>query len=163
MNFEIEVKGDQAIIAHLDALPAKLRASLVRKISYLTLYLENYIKTQKLSGQVLNVVTGRLRRSIFSRVTDTGNSVEGSVSSSGDVKYAAIHEFGFNGEERVRAHTRQIKEAFGRAITPKTVHVREFTREMHMPERSFIRSAFRDLKSMLQDGVREAIEEGLRP
>ena len=160
MDFRIEIEGDTALIAKFEALPAKLRASLKKKIGFLSLYLENYIKTQKLSGQVLNVVTGRLRRSIFSRVDETATSVTGSVSSSGDVKYAAIHEFGFDGEETVRAHTREIKHAFGRAIAPRTVEVREFSRHVHMPERSFMRSSFTDLKAMLQQGVADAVREG---
>ena len=163
MNFEIEIKGDEAAIARFETLPPKLRASLKKKISYLTLYLENYIKTEKLSGQVLNVVTGRLRRSIFSRVVDTDTTVEGSVSSSGDVKYARIHEFGFDGDETVRAHTREIKTAFGHAIAPKRVEVKEHTRHMVMPERSFMRSSFRDLKTMLQQGIQDAMTEGLAP
>ena len=163
MNFSIEIEGDEAVLSRFDELPAKLRASLTKKISYLTLYLENYIKTEKLSGQVLNVVSGRLRRSIYSKVEQTDTSVIGSVSSSGDVKYAAIHEFGFDGQETVRAHTREIKQAFGKAISPKTVEVREFTRHMVMPERSFMRSSFQDLKAMLQQGVRDAVTEGLAP
>jgi phage gpG-like protein len=163
LRFEIEVQGDTAIEARLTALPAKLRAALFRKISYLTLFLENYIKTEKLSGQVLNVVTGRLRRSIFSEVTQTSTSVDGTVGSSGDVKYAAVHEFGFSGDEVVKAHTREIKQAFGRAISPKTVEVREFSRHVDIPERSFMRSSFIDLKDMLQQGIKDAIEEGTQP
>lgn len=161
MNFSLEIQGDEAVIARFDELPPKLRAALTKKISYLTLYLENYIKTEKLSGQVLNVVTGRLRRSIYSKVTQTEDNVIGEVASSGDVKYAAIHEFGFDGDELVREHTREIKQAFGKAITPKTVVVKEFTRRMVMPERSFMRSSFRDLKAMLQQGVEDAVREGL--
>ena len=161
MNFSIEIQGDEAVISRFDELPPKLRAALTKKISYLTLYLENYIKTEKLSGQVLNVVTGRLRRSIYSKVTQTGDNVIGEVASSGDVKYAAIHEFGFDGDELVREHTREIKQAFGKAIEPKTVVVREHTRHMVMPERSFMRSSFRDLKAMLQQGVEDAVREGL--
>lgn len=163
MNVDIQVEGDTAIIARMDSLPPKLQAALHKKISFLTLYLENYIKTEKLSGQVLNVVTGRLRRSIFSNVEQTDNTVVGSVSSSGDVKYAAIHEYGFDGQETVRAHTREIKQAFGKAISPKTVEVREFTRHMVMPERSFMRSALRDLKDMMQNGIADAVKEGMAP
>ena len=160
MTPDIEVVGEEAVLARLDALPPKLRAALYRKLSYLTLYLEGYIKTQKLSGQVLNVVTGRLRRSIYSRVTQSDTEVIGSVSSSGDVKYAAIHEFGFDGEETVRAHTREIKTAFGKAISPKRVEVKSFSRHVHMPERSFMRSSFTDLKDMLTKGIQDAVREG---
>lgn len=163
MNFSIEIQGDEAVLSRFDKLPPKLRASLYRKVSYLTLQLENHVKTQKLSGQVLNVVTGRLRRSIFSKVTQTATEVTGSVSSSGDVKYAAIHEFGFDGDETVRAHTRTVKQAFGRTIAPMKVEVQQHTRHMVMPERSFLRSSFVDLKQMLRDGVKQAIAEGLAP
>ena len=161
MNFEIEVHGSVEIVARLEALPEKLRASLRKKVPFLALLLEDHIKSDKLSGQVLNVVTGRLRRSIHSDVIETGTSIEGRVSSSGDVKYAAIHEYGFSGAETVRAHTREIKQAFGHAITPRTVNVREFVRQMEMPERSFMRSSFDDLKDVLRRGLVSAINEGL--
>lgn len=163
MNIDIQVQGNIAVTGRLDNVPVKLRLALRKKVSYLTLYLESYIKTQKLSGQVLNVVTGRLRRSIFSKVVEANDLISGQVASSGDVKYAAIHEYGFDGTETVRAHTREIKQAFGRAITPKTVFVDSFTRQMHMPERSFMRSSFSDLKDMLKRGLEDAVQEGLSP
>lgn len=159
MNVNIEVQGDRAVIGRLDALPDRLRVVLRQKVYSLTLRLEGYIKTEKLSGQVLNVVTGRLRRSIFSRVVETPTAVIGEVSSSGDVKYAGRHEFGFNGQETVRAHTREIKQAFGRAIEPKTVNVNQFTRQAHTPERSFMRSSFTDLRDYLRRGIEDAVRE----
>ena len=109
---------------------------------------------------MLNVVSGRLRRSIFSTTTETATSVEGTVASSGDVKYARIHEYGFDGPETVAAHTRNIKQAFGRAIEPKTIFVREFTRQMHMPERSFLRSALADMREEIGQGLKDAVREG---
>ncbi len=162
MKFSIDFVGDTAVEARLEGLPDALREALRRKVFGLTLMLEDYIKNDKLSGQVLNVVSGRLRRSIFSTTTETATSVEGTVASSGDVKYARIHEYGFSGPETVRAHSRTIKQAFGRAISPKTVFVKEFSREMHMPERSFMRSALADKREEIKQGLADAIHEGTR-
>ena len=75
---------------------------------------------------------------------------------------ARIHEYGFSGPETVRAHSRTIKQAFGRAISPKTVFVKEFSREMHMPERSFMRSALADKREEIKQGLADAIHEGTR-
>lgn len=160
MNITFEVRGDREVVGRLDSLPDRLRVVLRAKVYSLVLRLEDHIKTQKLSGQVLNVVTGRLRRSIFSKVTETQDAIIGEVSSSGDVKYAARHEFGFSGQETVRAHTREIKQAFGQIIEPKTVAVRAFTRQANTPERSFMRSSFNDLRAVLR-GELEAAAHGV--
>ena len=163
MKVSIEFAGDTAVVARLDSLPDALRAVLRKKVWSLTLQLEARIKDDKLSGQVLNVVTGRLRRSIFSSVTETDTSIVGKVESSGDVKYARIHEYGFSGDELVQAHTRTIKQAFGKAISPKTVFVKEFTRHVDMPERSFMRSALADMRDDIKAGLRAAVAEGSTP
>ena len=90
----VTVVGDKELIARFDAMPAKLHAALLRKVYELALKLEAKVKNDKLSGQVLNHKSGNLWRSIQNKVTDSATSVVGQVYSAGDVKYAAIHEFG---------------------------------------------------------------------
>ena len=49
---------------------------------------------QKLSGTVLNRKSGALARSIVATVDDASANISVSIVTSGDIKYAAIHEFG---------------------------------------------------------------------
>lgn len=60
------------------------------------IHLADYIAEKKLHGQVLKVKTNRLRGSIQksagSRISVTGDSIEGKIGS--NVVYAAIHEHG---------------------------------------------------------------------
>lgn len=61
-----------------------------------------------------------------------------------NVEYAAIHEFGGEGRAsaNVRAHTRQITQAFGRPLKKATtVSVKAFTRSQHwkIPARPYAR------------------------
>jgi phage virion morphogenesis protein len=56
-----------------------------------------------------------------------------------NVVYAAIHQFGFSGAQKVAAHKRRMSSVFGRALkSPIEVVVPEFTRQMDMPQRAFL-------------------------
>lgn len=138
------VVGDAAVIQRFSSMPNKLRTNIRTAITRLVIKLQRNVKANKLSGQVLNVRTGTLRRSIDFKVSETGTGIAGKVST--NVKYARPHEYGFQGVVTVQAHLRQIKEAFGKSITPTTVAVGAHTRQVNLPERSFLRSALRDME-----------------
>jgi phage gpG-like protein len=148
--------NDSNIRTTLESMPAELHDALLIKVTQLTFMLEAKIK-QRLSGEVLNVITGNLRRSIFSTVEDNGNSIAGYCQQSGDVKYGAIHEFGFDGIENVKQHVRTITKAFGVDIKPKEVIVKAFTRHMKMPERSFMRSSLNDMREQIVEELSQVI------
>lgn len=156
----IKLVGDQQLIARLNAMPGRLRDELRRKVTELTLKLEAKVKA-KLSGQVLNVVTGALRRSIFSTVTATDVSVVGKVASSGDVKYAATHEFGAKIHIPEIVPTKAAALHFvmgGKEVFAKRVRAHD----VRIPERSFLRSSLAEMKSEIVSGMSEAVKEGLR-
>ena len=71
---------------------------------------------EKLSGEVLNVRTGRLRRSIVERVESSGSVVTGIVGT--NVEYAAPHEYGFIGVVTVKESLRVSKLTFTCASGP---------------------------------------------
>lgn len=61
--------------------------------------------------------------------------------------YAAIHHFGFDGQEVVKSHNRLIKKAFGRRLRgPTWQTVDSFTRNMKMPARPALGITDDDLK-----------------
>lgn len=157
---KIEVTGDRELIAKLSELPSRVHDALLRKVTALDLQLEALVK-QKLSGVVLNVVTGALRRSIFGTVGDGQTRVVGKVASSGDLKYAGIHEFG----GKTPAHDilpskAQALHFFvgGKEVFAKVVH----HPGSQMPERSFLRSSLADMKQQILDGIESSVKKALR-
>ena len=155
------ISGDAELVRKFESIPARLRDELTVGIGRAALKLQREVVQNKLSGQVLSVRTGTLRRSIDQVVTSEGNSVVGIVST--NVKYGRVHEYGFKGTVSVRESLRQIKEAFGKSITPKTVTVRAHSRKVNLPERSFLRSALRDLAGagVLQGEINAAVARAL--
>jgi len=142
---EAYLVGDAEVTAKLDGMGAKLRDEMKAGIGRATLKLQRMVVQSKLSGQVLKVRTGTLRRSIDQAVMDEGANVVGIVST--NVKYARVHEYGFKGTVTVRESLRTIKQAFGRPIDAKQITVKSHSRKMDLPARSFLRSALADLEA----------------
>ena len=136
--------GDAEVVQRLDGMGTRLRDEMKAGIGRATLKLQRMVVQNKLSGQVLKVRTGTLRRSIDQVVLDEGTKVSGIVSS--NVKYARPHEYGFHGAVTVKESLRTIRQAFGRPIDPVQISVRSHTRKVDLPERSFLRSALADLE-----------------
>src|SRR6202021_175012 len=91
--FTLDVRGVDETSARFDAYPAALQAALGAKATELATALDDLVKN-KLSGAVLNTSSGALRDSIAAGVTADSDGVLASVGSEGDVKYAAIQEYG---------------------------------------------------------------------
>lgn len=136
--------------------------------------------TMKVSGEVLKVQTGTLRRRLTYYLSPDGDFARiGSPT-----EYAPRHEFGFMGFEHVRAHTRHITHAFGRRIRAKAlasflsgprsvrgrkgtggtvVQVREFTRYVVTRARPFLRPSLAESKDAIRNYFIEAAREALNP
>jgi len=156
---DFTVTGDQAVMGRLRAMPPRIHAAIVASMQREMFALAAYVKAEKLTGQVLKTRTGTLRRKVNARVTETPETVTGQVGVK--LAYAAIHEYGFDGSESVKAHTRTIHQAFGHPLAaPVVVQVQSFSRHMKMPERSYLRSALRErapnIMAALELAAREA-------
>lgn len=156
--FEVEMRGDKELIARMYGWPPKVRDSLWREINLLRILLLQRVQS-KLRGEVLNYVTGRLFRSIQSEATDTGTEMTGRVFSSGDVKYAAIHEYG----GVIPAHEVAARNALalhfdwgGQERFFKRVQIPD----INMPERSFLRSSLDEMRQDIIEGMRKAVLDG---
>ena len=136
--------GADALDARLGAFPAELLADLAAKAAALADALAAKVRNDKLSGQVLNVVSGDLRASIVGEATVDGNDVVGSVESMGDVKYAAIQEYG----GKTAAHEILPSKADALAFIIGGA-LRFATRVEHpgstIPERSYLRSSLEEM------------------
>ena len=152
------VTGSQQLIAHLSAMPSDVHAGLVRTVTKLALQLERLVK-QKLSGPVLKVRSGLLRSSIHSRVQDTIGGVIATVGT--NVKYARIHEFGGT------IHIPEIRPKSARALAfeigGQTIFA-AFTRahDVRMPERSFLRSALREMEPQIKADLSSAVGQAVQ-
>lgn len=155
MMVNYHVDGDARLSATVDRIDEEVRQSIVRS----TLKLLVKVKREKLSGQVLNVRTGRLRRSITQKVIDLSNGVTGIVGT--NVEYAAAHEYGFNEEVTVKAHLRMIKMAFGKSINPKQVNIKAHTRKVNLPENSFLRLALEEMRKEIKQDLEVSIQRGI--
>jgi phage gpG-like protein len=122
--------------------------------------LAEYIRVEKLSGQVLNRVSGALRRSVYPDKRETADSVSGGARAGLDVPYAKIHEYG----GLIPAHTVVVKNA--QALCFSVGGIKRFAKsvqipDVQMPERSYMRSSLREQApegiAELRAAVREAI------
>jgi phage gpG-like protein len=127
----------------------------------LLLELQRHVMQDKLSGQVLKVgQSDRLRRSIMvAGPKSDGKSFWGAVGT--NVEYAAIQEYG----GRTPAHVIEPKnkKALAFEIGDETI----IRRQVHhpgsvMPERSFLRSALRDMQDQIKTEIEAALAEGLK-
>ena len=151
--------GHEHLSPYLRNIYPSTQAALEESVGRLALKLMRKIKEEKLTGQVLKNRTGTLRRSINQRIDKTETGIVASVGT--NKSYAAAHEYGFTGTVTVKEHMRQIKQAFGRPISPKNIRVRTHTMQMHLPQRSFLRSALREMDAEIKEGLRDALKRGL--
>jgi len=136
--------GADALDARLGAFPAELLADLAAKAAALADALAAKVRNDKLSGQVLNVVSGDLRASIIGEAGVDGDDVVGSVESAGDIKYAAIQEYG----GKTAAH--EILPSKADALAFLVGGALRFARRVEhpgsaIPERSYLRSSLEDM------------------
>ena len=184
MKIVFDLRQD-ALMAHLQQFPERLATSMVKAMNRVTIGVQALVKSGKLSGQVLHVRTGTLRRSINQEVRYAGSGlIEGIVGT--NVEYAAAHEYGFHDTVTVRAHIRRISTSIksqaltaqnGKAATiarwvgreSKNRFVKGYadvpahTREMNMPERSFLRTALKEYLPIANIDFQRALMEAFKP
>jgi phage gpG-like protein len=156
------ITGDREVLTKFSHMPGGLQDKLANTITKLCIKLRVHVVQDKLTGQVLNVRTGRLRRSITYDVTTPGaSSVQGTVGT--NVAYGRFFELGFQGTENVREHLRMVKEAFGKPIKdPRQVTVREHSRHVNMPAHSFLGSALADMRPEILTQIDQAVKDAIK-
>lgn len=156
-----EIVGDKEVIAHLMAFPPSLRTQLRAEVNKQSVDLWNYVKDNKLSGQVLRHVTGHLKDSINVQVTETSTGVHGQVGGLGKaVKYAAYHEYGFSGQRSIGECLRMQKMAWGKAMkNPRKVTVRAHTQNVNYLGKPFMRPSLAERTPMIQAGITAAVKK----
>ena len=152
------VTGQHAVVRMMVAVKDGARQKLIDVMAKVGFDIQQHVTTQKLSGQVLNRRTGRLRNSINSRVTTGPSEVSASVGTG--VQYAAAHEYGVQRNVVVTVHHRMQTMAWGKPMkNPREVLVNQHVAHMNLPERSFLRSSLQDKKEVEFQRVRAAMNE----
>jgi phage gpG-like protein len=147
---EVTVPNTEQLQRDLGITRARLLVDLKREITRVAIDVSAHIKDRKLSGQVLKVQTGRLRRSINYKIGETGTGIEARVGT--NVEYARIHEFGFSGTVNVREHMRKAKKAYT---------VKAHTRRVNLPERSFMRSSMKDMRQDIDQRIARVVGQAI--
>ena len=156
--FSVTVTGAEQVIEQFNAIEGRVHGSLLAVINSLALQLEAHVKQDKLEGQVLNKVTGKLQGSIMSDVEDDASRIIGRGYSSTAVNYAAIHEYGGWIPDRypVNGEVLHWVNAAGQDVFAK------FARGFNMPERSFLRTSLEDYRSRIIEGMTKAVQEAIK-
>jgi phage gpG-like protein len=153
--FALTLEGLEEASARLETYPAALAAALDAKATELAAALLDLIQNDKLSGAVLNVGSGALRDSIAASISADADGVVASVGSAGDVKYAAIQEYG----GKTSAH--EILPVKAQALAFVASGAPCFARRVEhpgslIPERSYLRSSLDDMRQEIVDALAEA-------
>lgn len=137
------LSGADALDVQLATLPAQLIAKLEARSRELAEALAARVRDDKLSGQALQTRSGALKASIAADVSATQGAVTASVGSVGDVKYAAIQEYG----GRTAAH--EILPDKAQALAFMVGGLRRFARRVNhpgstLPARAYLSSALEE-------------------
>lgn len=152
------VQGGQKTADSLRKKGITLRAALKQAVTQSAIELLGHVKAKKLSGQVLKVHTGRLRRSINYKISASDDRVQGTVGT--NVEYARRFELGFDGTEDVREHLRLVTEVFGKKLpTPVWATVKAHKRQANTPQKSFLGSALKECREAFTNRINEAIKK----
>lgn len=187
MSVYIQISLDtksRAYLSQLAQAPVAAQRSILKAIDLENQITVGSIQKTKLSQRgpnTLGVITNRLRGSIRASkaVITSGGDVTSSIGSS--VVYAGIHEFGFEGNVTVRAHTRRIQEfAMGTGSTavfnpktgritkakpkaqgPRTVQVRSHDRHINVRARAFISRTIQERSQAYTIAIGTAVSRDL--
>jgi phage gpG-like protein len=156
--FQVDLRDDFS--ASLAGMPDRVRQALASKANVLAVALEAKIQ-QKLSGGVLNMRSGALASSIIASVVESSADVSVRIGTSGDVKYAAIQEFGGTIPPHEIVPDKAKALAFvvgGKQVFAARVNLPAVT----IPERSYLRSSLAEMAGEIAEGLSEAVADTLR-
>jgi phage gpG-like protein len=158
MMFQIDLRDDYS--ASLAGMPERVHQALSSKANVLAVALEAKIQ-QKLSGGVLNMRSGALAGSIIATVDESSADISVRIGTSGDVKYAAIQEFGGTIPPHEIVPDKAKALAFvvgGKQVFAARVNLPAVT----LPERSYLRSSLAEMAGEIAEGLSDSVAEAMR-
>jgi phage gpG-like protein len=178
IDVKAQIVGAESLVARLKDAGIGYSRRVPDTVHALGLKLLAHVKEDYLSGQALNVRSGRLRRSTNEQFTQEGTSYSSSVGTK--VSYGRFWELGFTGLEQVKAHMRTIgreRIATGQTTTYTTkkgvtvtrkryaeiktqTQVRAHERRVDVKARPFLQPALADMKDEIRARLIGAVEGG---
>ena len=155
--FQLDLRDDYS--GSLAGMPDRVRQALSSKATVLAVALEAKIQ-QKLSGGVLNMRSGALASSIIATVNESSADISVRIGTSGDVKYAAIQEFGGTIPPHEIVPDKAKALAFvvgGKQVFAARVNLPAVT----LPERSYLRSSLAEMAGEIAEGLSGAVAEAM--
>lgn len=154
--------SDQRVSAYLEATGDRVAEALRTGMMRAMLKLARYIGTQKLTGQVLKVRTGTLRRAVMgsAEVTTSGTTITGSVSTDPSTWYGKVQEYG--------AHIPEVSGrlmVFAPAGMSKGIRDKVFTmrrRAFDLPARPFMRTGLAEQREEILAELSQAIDGAIK-
>ncbi len=156
----VQLTGADALEDRLTSAPAAIQDALHVKAADLAERLRARVADDKLSGQVLQARSGALRASIAAEVDDDGGQIVARVFSAGDIKYAAIQEYGGRTAPHDIVPSKAKALAFlvhGAPVFAKIVH----HPGSQIPARSYLRSSLADMGDRIIAEFRDAALDAL--
>lgn len=160
----------KAVTRRLEGFPPVMRKAIAAAMDLQNEGSIGHIVQTKLTSagpQFLNVRTGRLRRSARrNRAEVDGDTITSSIGS--NVKYAGVHEYGFQGTQKVDGFVRRNPRGDVRATGPRggrkiiargVSFVRPHTRRVNFPERAMFRTGIEERLPKYGTAISTAIVE----
>jgi phage gpG-like protein len=161
MSLDVKFSGDDKLIANFRGMGPAVERAGAASIKRSTMKVLRKAK-EKVSGGVLKNRTGTLRRAINARFVGSAGFIVGIVGIK--LRYAAAHEFGCHKTVTVKAHLRMMKTAWGRPVKqPRKITVSSHPMRMNLPERSYLRSSLRDLRSDILADMQTSVAKAVKP
>ena len=161
IEIEAQVVGVESVSAKLSTLAAVAQKRIKMAVQGLGTELQGAVKQSWLSGGALNVQSGRLRRSITEKTTETGNDVRSRTGT--NVEYGRFWELGFHDVENVKAHVRKIasrslRETKKHGKAQGIAFVKAFSRRVDQNARPFLKPALASMRAQVHDRLTKAVE-----
>jgi hypothetical protein len=155
---DLILQGDLEASARMQGFPDRLLPLLVQKLNTVHTQLQRHIVSNKLSGQVLKSHTGNLKRNILQLpATVQGYTVTAGVGLGKNARYGLAHEFGADIPERTPVNAKALSWIGADGARVFAMRARAF----HLPERSFLRSAFTEFQTNIEEAAASAHREAL--
>jgi hypothetical protein len=166
----LELKPEAlALLRGLPDAPVRAEQAMARALDLQNELTIGYAQRNKLSGSgptTLGVRTGLLRRSLHrTDAVVSGPLIAGAIGS--NVAYAGVHEYGFDGDVQVKGFVRRNRRQDLFSVKKKKLSangisfVKAFTRHMHLPERSFVRSSINERLPKYNSALSKAVVAAL--
>jgi hypothetical protein len=159
----------EPVAAGLEVRLQKMLAELGRGMQRAMIALARYAGAQKLTGQVLHVRTGKLRRAVMgsASVETPGGTVTGTLGTDPSSWYGRVHEYGAHIPEvsgKLMAFSAPGKPGsglLGRKGKPRDLVFTMRRRAFDLPARPWLRSSLDEQRAAIIAELQQAISRGL--